>query len=173
MLLVPGSGHHTCKTCMEVRPGQDKPPFPPFPPRKMEPPSDARSACLVWALAPLAAGRRRVLAKVKQSASELLAEGKAEEALERYSELIKTGGATALIMAARGEVLLRLGRPCAAIRDACLALQMNADCAKAYHIRGAAHHRLQHWKKAYRDLSQGQKLDFQASAGQKGWHVAG
>lgn len=60
-----------------------------------------------------------------------------------YGPLPLAGGATALIMAARGEVLLRLGRPCAAIRDACAALQMNADCAKAYHIRGAAHHRLQ------------------------------
>lgn len=125
---------------------KDKPPFPPFPPRNFEPPSDAR---------------KRVLAKVKAKASELLAEGLAEKALEKYSELIKTGGATALIMAARAEVLLKLGRPCAAIRDCCAALQMNADCGKAYHVRGAAHHQLQHWKKAYRDLSQGQRLDFQ------------
>ncbi|CAE7406197.1 unnamed protein product, partial [Symbiodinium pilosum] len=65
---------------------KDKPPFPPFPPRNFVPPSDAR---------------KRILAKVKQKASELLADGQAEKALEKYSELIKTGGATALIMAAR------------------------------------------------------------------------
>jgi len=35
--------------------------------------------------------RKRVLAKVKAKASELLAEGLAEKALEKYSELIKTG----------------------------------------------------------------------------------
>ena len=35
--------------------------------------------------------RKRVLAKVKQKASLLLAEGLAEKALEKYSELIKTG----------------------------------------------------------------------------------
>jgi len=38
---------------------------------------------------------------------------------------------------------------------------MNPDCGKAYHVRGAAHCKLGHWKKAHRDLSQGQKLDFQ------------
>ncbi|CAJ1328120.1 unnamed protein product [Effrenium voratum] len=125
---------------------KDRPPFPPFPPRNFEPPSDAR---------------KRVLAKVKQQASELVAADHAEQALEKYNELIKTGGATALIMAARAEVLLKLARPCAAIRDCCAALQMNADCGKAYHVRGSAHYKLQHWKKAYRDLSQGQRLDFQ------------
>jgi len=35
--------------------------------------------------------RKRVLAKVKQKASLLIAEGLAEKALEKYSELIKTG----------------------------------------------------------------------------------
>ncbi|CAE7613196.1 unnamed protein product, partial [Symbiodinium microadriaticum] len=45
--------------------------------------------------------------------------------------------------------------------DCCLALQMNPDCGKAHLVRGAAHQKLGHWKKSYRDLSQGQKLDFQ------------
>jgi len=125
---------------------KDKPPFPPFPPRNFEPPSDAR---------------KRILAKGKQQASDLLAEGLPEKALEKFSELIKSGGATALIMAARADVLLQLARPCAAIRDCCAALQMNPDCGKAYLVRGAAHQKLGHWKKSYRDLSQGQKLDFQ------------
>lgn len=125
---------------------KDKPPFPPFPPRNFVPPSDAR---------------KRILAKGKQKASELLADGQAEKALEKYSELIKSGGATALILAARADILLQLARPCAAIRDCCLALQMNPDCGKAHLVRGAAHQKLGHWKKSYRDLSQGQKLDFQ------------
>eukprot|EP00439_Symbiodinium_sp_Y106_P035397 s52_g4.t1 len=67
------------------------------------------------------------------------------------------GGATALILAARADILLQLARPCAAIRDCCLALQMNPDCGKAHLVRGAAHQKLGHWKKSYRDLSQGQK----------------
>eukprot|EP00930_Biecheleria_cincta_P097939 TRINITY_DN8961_c0_g2_i2.p1 TRINITY_DN8961_c0_g2~~TRINITY_DN8961_c0_g2_i2.p1 ORF type:complete len:726 (+),score=213.13 TRINITY_DN8961_c0_g2_i2:32-2179(+) len=125
---------------------KDTGPYPPFPPRNYEAPSDAR---------------KRVLAKVKEQATELLQAGKADQALEKYSEIIRTGGATALIMAARAEILLKLSRPCAAIRDCCLALHMNKDCGKAHHVRGAAHHRLGHWKKAHRDLTEGQRLDFQ------------
>eukprot|EP00933_Yihiella_yeosuensis_P011233 TRINITY_DN11838_c2_g1_i1.p1 TRINITY_DN11838_c2_g1~~TRINITY_DN11838_c2_g1_i1.p1 ORF type:complete len:763 (-),score=248.08 TRINITY_DN11838_c2_g1_i1:104-2335(-) len=124
---------------------KDEGPYPPLPPRNFEPPSDAR---------------KKVLAKVKQEASELQNLGQEEKALERYTELIRTGGATALILTARASVLLQLKRPCAAIRDCCAALHLNPDCGKAFHVRGTAHRRLGHWKKAYRDLSQGQKLDF-------------
>merc|ERR1719210_2371323 len=75
-------------------------------------------------------------------------------------EAIRTGGATALMLATRAALLLKQRRPCAAIRDCCAALRLNPDCGKAYHVRGVAHRKLGHWKKAHRDLSQGQRLDF-------------
>merc|ERR1712039_428689 len=40
------------------------------------------------------------------------------------------------------------------------ALVLNADCGKAYHVRGVSHRKLGHWKRAHRDLSKGQQLDF-------------
>jgi len=59
-------------------------------------------------------------------------------------------------------VLLSLKRPCAAIRDCTAALKVNASLVKAYRIRGAAHRKLGHWRKAHRDLSDAQGLKFDA-----------
>jgi len=65
-----------------------------------------------------------------------------------------------LMLATRAALLLKLGRPAAAIRDCTAALQLNVACGRAFHIRGVAHRRLGHWQKAHRDLSEGQRLDF-------------
>lgn len=124
---------------------KDTPPYPLLPPRHQSDPSDAR---------------KKVLAKVKQQAVDAVNNGDIEKALERYTEAIRTGGASALMLATRAALLLRVRRPCAAIRDCCAALQLNPDCGKAFHVRGLAHRKLGNWKKAHRDLSQGQKLDF-------------
>lgn len=124
---------------------RDEGPYPSLPPFGNVEPSDAR---------------RKVLAKVKQQAGEALVAGDVPKALERYTEAIRTGGATALMLATRAALLLKQRRPCAAIRDCCAALQLNPDCGKAHHVRGVAHRKLGHWKKAHRDLSQGQRLDF-------------
>jgi len=107
---------------------------------------------------------REVLAQKRQEAAEALAEGNLEQALDKYSEAIQTGCATALILAGRGELLLRMTRPSAAVRDCSAAIELNADCGKAYRIRGLAHRALGHWKKAHRDLSQGQGLDYDETA---------
>jgi hypothetical protein len=104
--------------------------------------------------------RKKVFAKIKQQAAEAIAGGNITKALDRYTEVIRAGGATALLMATRGAILLKYRRPCAAIRDCCAALRLNPDCGKAYHVRGVAHRKLGHWRKAHRDLSQGQRLDF-------------
>lgn len=124
---------------------KDPGPYPALPPKGSQEPSDAR---------------KKVLAKVKQQANQALETGNIQQAMERYTNSIKNGGVSALMLATRAGLLLQLRRPCAAIRDCCAALQLNPDCGKAYHVRGAAHRKLGHWKKAHRDLGQGQKLDF-------------
>eukprot|EP00927_Polykrikos_kofoidii_P055460 TRINITY_DN49708_c0_g1_i1.p1 TRINITY_DN49708_c0_g1~~TRINITY_DN49708_c0_g1_i1.p1 ORF type:complete len:692 (+),score=151.54 TRINITY_DN49708_c0_g1_i1:124-2199(+) len=124
---------------------KDTPPYPALPPENRAEPSDAR---------------RKVLAKVKRQAAAALEEGNLAKALEKYTEALKTGDATASMLSTRGALLLQQKKPCAAIRDCCAALMLNPDCGKAYHVRGMAHRRLGHYRKAHRDLSQGQKLDF-------------
>mmetsp|Transcript_107266 Transcript_107266/g.268913 ORF Transcript_107266/g.268913 Transcript_107266/m.268913 type:complete len:738 (-) Transcript_107266:122-2335(-) len=123
----------------------DAGPYPALPPHGNADPSDAR---------------KKVLARVKQQANEAAARGDVSQAVAKYTEAIRTGGATALMLATRGALLLKLRRPCAAIRDCCAALVLNPDCGKAYHVRGVAHRKLGHWRRAHRDLSQGQRLDF-------------
>merc|ERR1719362_1686640 len=91
---------------------KDSPPFPLLPPSGNAEPSDAR---------------KKVLAKVKQQAGEALAAGNVGKALDKYTEAIRTGGATALMLATRAALLLKQRRPCAAIRDCCAALQLNPD----------------------------------------------
>eukprot|EP00928_Gymnodinium_smaydae_P053255 TRINITY_DN37291_c0_g1_i1.p1 TRINITY_DN37291_c0_g1~~TRINITY_DN37291_c0_g1_i1.p1 ORF type:complete len:763 (-),score=196.55 TRINITY_DN37291_c0_g1_i1:106-2211(-) len=124
---------------------KDRPPYPTLPPQTRSEPSDAR---------------RRVLEKVKKQAAAALEEGNLSKAVERYTHALKTGDATATMLATRAALLLQLRRPCAAIRDCCAAMQLNRNCAKAWSVRGLAHRRLGHYRKAHRDLSHGQKLDF-------------
>jgi len=124
---------------------KDSPPYPPLPPAGSTEPSEAR---------------KKALAKVKNLAGQALERGEINKALDQYTLAISTGGASALMLATRGALLLKQRLPCAAIRDCCVALKLNPDCGKAFHVRGLAHRKLGHWKKAHRDLSQGQKLDF-------------
>merc|ERR1719491_1478716 len=98
--------------------------------------------------------------RAKQAAISALEEGDTAAALERYTEAIGLGGASALLLAKRAELLLGQRRPCAAIRDCTAALEVNPDCGKAFRIRGVAHRRLGHWREAHNDLAQGQTLDF-------------
>merc|ERR1719226_412248 len=51
-------------------------------------------------------------------------------------------------------------RPRACVSDCDAALKINPDSSKAFKIRGKAHRRLGHWEEAHRDLSMGQKLDY-------------
>mmetsp|Transcript_39402 Transcript_39402/g.112478 ORF Transcript_39402/g.112478 Transcript_39402/m.112478 type:complete len:449 (+) Transcript_39402:58-1404(+) len=96
----------------------------------------------------------------KQAAVEALEDGKLEEALQKYTEAIKIGNVSAMMYAKRAELLLKLKRPNACIADCTAAIGVNPDSGKAYRIRGKAHRRLGHWEDAHKDLSMGQKLDF-------------
>lgn len=98
--------------------------------------------------------------EAKQVAVEALEDGNMQKALDKYTEAIGIGNATAMMYAKRAEILLKLKRPCACIADCDAALGVNPDSGKAYRIRGKAHRRLGHWEEAHKDLSTGQKLDF-------------
>jgi tetratricopeptide (TPR) repeat protein len=98
--------------------------------------------------------------KAKQLAQRAFLQKDMTGALKWYTEAVNAGGAAALMLAKRGELLLKMKRPNAAIHDATAAIEVNPDCSKAYHVRGMAHRKLGHWYEANDDLSQGQKLDF-------------
>lgn len=96
----------------------------------------------------------------KQLASEAMDAGDELLALERFTQAVLSGGASALLFARRAELLLKLRRPKAAILDCSAALEVNPECGKAFRIRGIANRKLGRWEAASRDLSQGQKLDY-------------
>mmetsp|Transcript_55766 Transcript_55766/g.122468 ORF Transcript_55766/g.122468 Transcript_55766/m.122468 type:complete len:369 (+) Transcript_55766:64-1170(+) len=96
----------------------------------------------------------------KSAAAEALEDGDLAKAVEKYTEAIKIGNATAMMYAKRGEILLKAKRPCACIQDCTAAIAINPDSGKAYRTRGKAHRFLGHWEEAHKDLSMGQKLDF-------------
>jgi len=54
----------------------------------------------------------------------------------------------------------------AAIRDCTAALRINASMVKAYRVRGAAHRKLGHWRRAHRDLSEAQGLKRDTATGE-------
>jgi len=104
--------------------------------------------------------QEEALSKWKQEAAEALESGDARTALDRYTEAIQGGGASALMLAKRGELLLKQKRPLAAIKDCSAALALNEDMGKAYRIRGIANRKLGRYADAKKDLVLAQKLDF-------------
>jgi len=100
------------------------------------------------------------LAKWKEEAHDSLEAGDVKTALERFTEVVDGGGGSALILAKRGELLLKERRPLAAIKDCAAALALNSDLGKAYRIRGIALRKLGRYREAKTDLDQAQKLDF-------------
>lgn len=98
----------------------------------------------------------------RAAAAAALDAGDVDRAIGKLTEALLTGGASSLVFARRGELLLKQRRPLAAIQDCTVALKMNLQCGKAYRIRGIARRRLGRWEDAHGDLTQGQKLDFDA-----------
>jgi suppressor of tumorigenicity protein 13 len=96
----------------------------------------------------------------KQAAVEAMEDGDMAKALEKYTEAIKIGNASAMLITKRAELLLKMKRPNACIADCTAAILVNPDSGKAYRTRGKAHRRLGHWKEAHEDIAMGQKLDF-------------
>jgi len=96
----------------------------------------------------------------KQAGAEALEDGDLAKAVEKYTEAIKIGNATAMMYAKRAEMLLKLKRPCASIADCDAAIEINPDSAKAFRMRGKAYRKIGKWVEAHKDLSVAQQLDF-------------
>lgn len=97
---------------------------------------------------------------LKEKAAEALEEADRVKALDFLNQAIAVGGARAMLLTRRADLLLKLKRPLAAIQDCDSALSLNPDSGKAFRIRGMAHRFLQNWSKAHADLASAQKIDF-------------
>lgn len=104
-------------------------------------------------------------AEAKSKASNAFNTGDYDLALNEYTKAILIAPSP-LTYAKRAEVLIKLRRPNAAIRDCDAALKMNPDSAKAMKIRGAACRYLGRWNDANRDLSAGLNADFDETYGE-------
>ncbi|XP_075544388.1 putative protein FAM10A4 [Dermacentor variabilis] len=93
-------------------------------------------------------------------AMEAQSEGKLDESLKLWTEAIELNPSSAVLFAKRANVLLKLEKPNAAIRDANKALELNPDQALGYKIRGRAHRLLGHWEEAAKDLATACRLDY-------------
>jgi len=99
----------------------------------------------------------------KGVAAELLEDGDKAGALSKLTEAVMVGNPNAMLLTRRGELLLKMKRPKAAIVDATAALKKNPDSAKAYKIRGKAFRLLSKWSEAVEDFAQCQQIDFDDS----------
>jgi len=98
--------------------------------------------------------------KFKGEAAEALEDGNKEAALQKLTDAIMVGNPGAMLLAKRGELLLKMKRPKAAILDATAALAKNPDSAKAYRLRAKAHRYLSMWDEAVVDFANCQKIDY-------------
>eukprot|EP00927_Polykrikos_kofoidii_P063794 TRINITY_DN5869_c0_g1_i1.p1 TRINITY_DN5869_c0_g1~~TRINITY_DN5869_c0_g1_i1.p1 ORF type:complete len:237 (-),score=68.95 TRINITY_DN5869_c0_g1_i1:49-759(-) len=97
---------------------------------------------------------------LKQQGVDLLEDGKLDLALEKFTEAISVGCASALMYSRRAQILLQLDRPRASVNDCNAALEINPDSAKAFKTRGRAYKKLEMWLEAHSDFSTALKLDF-------------
>jgi len=99
----------------------------------------------------------------KGAAAELMEDGDKAGALAKLTEAVMCGNPNAMLLSRRGELLLKMKRPKAAIIDTTAAIKKNPDSAKAFKIRGKAHRLLSHWDEAVADFAQCQQIDFDDS----------
>lgn len=111
-------------------------------------------------------------ASLKQEAAEAQESGDQDLALEKLTQAIALGCATALMYSRRADMLLRAGRPKAAIRDCTTALGINPDSGKAFKTRARAHVRLKHWTDAHSDFQEGLKIDYDEATYEESLNVA-
>merc|ERR1739848_806717 len=100
----------------------------------------------------------------KGVAAELLEDGDKKGALGKLTEAVMVGNPNAMLLCKRGELLLKLKRPAASVKDGTAALEKNPDSAKAYRLRGKANRFLSNWEQAVLDLGQAQKIDYDDDA---------
>jgi suppressor of tumorigenicity protein 13 len=97
---------------------------------------------------------------LKQEAAELLEDGDTAAALAKFTEAINVGAPTAMMVAKRAEMLIKLKRFKAAIADATVAIEINPDSGKAFKIRGKAKRFIGDYGGAKADLDKAQSIDY-------------
>lgn len=139
-----------------MEPG-DESPFPTMPPEGVEELSDD------------AQDKQNGL---KQQANDALEDGKLELALEKFSEAVGMGAVNAMLMAKRGQLLLKMDRPRAAVNDCTAALAINPDSAKAFKTRARAYQKLEMWAESHSDYQTGLKIDYDEQTDEDSKEVA-
>ena len=90
--------------------------------------------------------------------------GATAKAVDLYTAALEAEAATACLsattLAKRAEVLLKLERPAAAIKDCDTALTLNPDSCRALKVRGKVRAALGEFVEANLDLSKAQSIDF-------------
>jgi suppressor of tumorigenicity protein 13 len=89
-----------------------------------------------------------------------MSEGKFEEAVVAFTEVIKANPTSAPMLAKRASCFLKLKRPNAAIKDCNRAIEINPDQAQAYKWRGLSYKLLGNWESAFTDLTTSNRIDF-------------
>ncbi|KAD4584076.1 hypothetical protein E3N88_21677 [Mikania micrantha] len=108
---------------------------------------------------------RDLAQNLKSKAIEAISEGNLYEAIDHLTEAITLNPSSAILYATRASVYVKLKKPNAAIRDADAALQINADSAKGYKMRGLARAMLGLWEDAACDLGLASNLDHDEEIG--------
>ncbi|KAA6363228.1 MAG: putative Hsp-70 Interacting Protein, partial [Streblomastix strix] len=102
--------------------------------------------------------------ELKAQAVEAQSNGDLVEALRLITASIEENPNSTINIGVRGNILLKLNRPVGALADGEEAIQRNPDSAKGYLVRGKAHSLLGHFVKAYEDIQQAQKIDYNDDA---------
>jgi suppressor of tumorigenicity protein 13 len=96
----------------------------------------------------------------KMEATDLKSNGDYTGALEKYNLAVTSAPPSALLLANRADVLLKLEQYKYAVQDCNTALDLNPDSAKAMRIRGKAYKSLGEYEKSRHDLSAAQQIDY-------------
>merc|ERR1712228_285545 len=99
-------------------------------------------------------------------------DGKLDLALEKLTEAVVVGCASAMLLSRRAQVLMQLDRPRAAARDCTAALEVNPDSAKAFKIRARANLKLENWEEAHSDFQTALKIDYDEQTEEDSLEVA-
>jgi suppressor of tumorigenicity protein 13 len=110
--------------------------------------------------------------ELKQAGTDALEDGKKDVALEKFSEAVAVGCASAMLYSRRAQLLLDMGRPKAAANDCSAALAVNPDSAKAFKIRARANIKLELLKEAHSDFCAALKIDYDEDTDEASKEVA-
>lgn len=108
---------------------------------------------------------------LRHKAHEAVERGDLERGLALLSQAVGVGADLSLMYTRRAEILLKLRRPVAAVRDADAALKVNPNLGRAFRVRGLAFRALQRWPEAHADLAQAQMIDYDDAVETEHRHV--